>query len=274
MNSTLREVQLVQVEILKTIDYLCEKNQIKYSLHGGSLIGAVRHKGFIPWDDDLDICMSRSDYERFIAVWEKESPTGFILQNKENTPEFTQSFTKIRKDHTSFIQFDWEKGLYHTGIFVDVFPIDRVPSNRIAKYCFYWNYLKYQLYTRGHIPSDASLLIKAVSGFLLRITPKQMIPHKRENLLKKVTKYNVDDSLDTVSAEVLWTMRINLPNNLTKEYTKLMFEGQEFMCFSQWDEYLRRTYGDYMKLPPVEERTWTHHPIIIDFEHNYEELNG
>ena len=100
MDTQLRRLQLMQLEILKVIDTICQKHQIAYSLYGGTLLGAIRHKGFIPWDDDLDICMSRTEYERFLRVWEEEKPQGYLIQNKENTPSFTQSFTKIRKEHT------------------------------------------------------------------------------------------------------------------------------------------------------------------------------
>ena len=104
MDNTLRQLQLTQLSILKVIDKLCRKWEIRYSLYAGTLLGAVRHSGFIPWDDDLDICMAREEYDRFLAAWEKEPPEGYLLQNKKNTPAFTQSFTKIRKDHTAFLQ--------------------------------------------------------------------------------------------------------------------------------------------------------------------------
>ena len=103
MDNQLRKLQLTQLGILKDVDSFCKKYGIRYSLYGGTLIGAVRHQGFIPWDDDLDICMARDDYNKFIELWESIKPNGYILQNKDNTPLFTQSFTKIRKEHTTFL---------------------------------------------------------------------------------------------------------------------------------------------------------------------------
>ena len=122
-NHVLRRLQLTQLEILKVFDQFCRQNDLKYSLYAGSLLGAVRHKAFIPWDDDLDVCMSRNEYESFIKLWKKAPPPGYILQNKENTPSFCQSFSKIRKDHTTFLQEKREGEKYHTGIFLDVFPL-------------------------------------------------------------------------------------------------------------------------------------------------------
>ena len=103
-NYILRRLQLTELEILKVVDKVCRDNKIDYSLYAGTLLGAVRHKGFIPWDDDLDICLTRENYNRFIKIWNANPPKGYILQNKENTPDFSQTFTKIRKDNTAFFQ--------------------------------------------------------------------------------------------------------------------------------------------------------------------------
>ncbi len=112
---TQRKLWDIQLEILDVIDLICRKNGLRYSLYAGSLLGAVRHQGYIPWDDDLDICMPREDYERFLDIWKDKDHPGYIMQNKHNTPSFTQSFTKIRKDHTTFLQYEWEK--------IDIIPV-------------------------------------------------------------------------------------------------------------------------------------------------------
>ena len=112
-----------ELDILKAFDSYCRKYGLKYSLAYGTMLGAVRHKGFIPWDDDVDVMMPYEDYEKFIKNWEKDGPEGFILQNKETNWDFTQNFTKIRKDKTTFLQTEWERNVsYHIGIFIDVFP--------------------------------------------------------------------------------------------------------------------------------------------------------
>lgn len=269
----LRKLQLTQLEMLKIVDRVCQKNGIQYSLYAGTLLGAVRHRGFIPWDDDLDICMSRDNYNRFIQVWEAEHVEGYLLQNKENSPHFSQSFTKIRKKCTTFLQNKSEVGQYHTGIFIDIFPIDRIPNGTLSRYLFYWDCMQYQLFTREFVPQQYGRINKAGSTVLLALTPPSKRKQKREKLLAKITSYNANKNLETVAIETVSSIRKSYSPNLTEQYTTIPFEDGEFMCFADWDDHLHRKFGNYMQLPPESERTWKHHPILIDFEHNYEELD-
>ena len=272
MEDKLRTLQLTQLEMLKTFDCFCREHNLHYSLYAGTMLGAIRHKAFIPWDDDLDVCMSREEYNRFIELWQASPKQDYILQNKENTLNFTQSFTKLRKDHSTFLQSEDEIGAYHTGIFIDIFPIDRIPSGKILRLIFKWNCMKYQLLTREHVPPKSGAVVRFACSLILFCIPKKRRPTVREKLLRKITQYNKDQSLETIAIEVMSTINRPLAADMLDNYTYVHFEDGEYMCFSGWDEYLRVEYGDYMQLPPEEERVWTHHPILIDFEHNYEEL--
>lgn len=272
METMLRQLQLTQLEILSVFDQFCRAHDLKYSLYAGSLLGAVRHKGFIPWDDDLDVCMLRVDYERLLSLWEQDRPEGFVLQNKENSPAFSQSFTKIRKDHTTFLQDETEAERYHTGIFLDVFPIDRIPNGKLNRLIFKWNCMKYQLLTREFVPPKESAVVRLGSSMMLAFYPKRSRAATRQKLLKKITKYNDRFDLETVAIETMASLRKPFAADMADAYVDLPFEDGAFMCFAGWDDHLRRKFGDYMQLPPMEERAWKHHPIVIDFEHNYEEL--
>ena len=272
MDSVLHKLQSVQVEILSVIDRFCREHKISYSLYAGTLLGAIRHQGFIPWDDDLDICMERSEYDRFLEAWNHSHPAGYLLQNKDNTPSFTQSFSKIRKEHTTFLQYDWEAGRYHTGIFVDIFPLDRMPDGKLKKDLFLWRCMQYQLLTREFIPPKGSGLEKAVSRLILAAVPAGRRTERRRRLLQLIAR-DRDPMHHTVGIELLSTMKTPLPADLFDHYELLAFEDGRYPCFSHWKEYLVAKFGDYMTLPPEEERTWRHHPIILDFEHDYEELS-
>jgi len=273
MDNKLRQLQLTQLELLKIFDRVCRKYDIKYSLYAGSLLGAVRHQGFIPWDDDLDVCMARSEYDRFIQAWEQEPPEGYVLQNKENAPDFWQSFSKIRKDHTTFMMYETEKGKFHTGIFLDIFPIDRIPNGKLNRMMFKWHCMKYQLLTREFVPPLSGTVVRLGSKVILACIPKFRREAVRQKTLKKLTRYNDQKDLETIAIETMASIRKPFAADMLDEYVYLPFEDGEFMCFAGWEDHLRRKFGDYMQLPPEEERAWRHHPIILDFEHNFEELS-
>lgn len=274
MEEKLRPLRQTMLEILKVFDKFCREHDLKYSLYAGSLLGAVRHQGFIPWDDDLDVCMERPEYERFLTLWTQSPPEGYVLQNKENSPEFWQSFTKIRKDHTTFLQEQREAGKYHTGIFLDVFPLDRVPEGRMERALFQWHCMKYQLLTREFVPPKAGKPVRLGSLAILACTPKKNREAVRQKTLKKITAYAPRRDLELVDMATVEAMRVQYSPDMADSYVELPFEDGQFSCFAGWDDHLRRKFGEYMQLPPEEDRAWRHHPLIIDFTHNYEELTG
>ncbi len=272
MSDKLRKLQLLDLEILKVIDAFCKKYNIHYSLYAGSLLGAVRHQGFIPWDDDLDIFMTRHEYDRFIKLWCQIKPEGYVLQNKEIDVDFTQSFTKIRKDHTTFLQFESERGKYHTGIFVDVFPIDRIPKGKLQRIVFRIDCMLYQLYTREYIPPAAGKGVKICSAILLKLSNREGIQKRRKWHFNRIIRYNKNHELPMICIETMETLKQTLPKSLMDKFIKLKFEDMEAMCIEEWDTYLNIQYGDYMKLPPEKERVWGHHPLVLDFEKNLNEI--
>lgn len=272
MDDQLRRLQLTQLEILKIFDRFCLEQGLKYSLYAGSLLGAVRHQGFIPWDDDLDVCMSRADYDRFIELWSEHPVDGYVLQNKENSRYFDQSFTKLRKDHTMFLQDEGEIGNHHTGIFLDIFPVDRIPNGKWNRAVFKFRCMVYQLMTREFVPPKGNPVVKLGSGVILACVPKPLRPKLRNRMLKQITKHNADSALECIFIETMASLGKSYSPALTDAYVELPFEDGAFLCFESWHEYLTGKYGDYMLLPPEEDRAWKHHPIVIDFEHNLEEL--
>ena len=272
MENELRRLQLTQLEILKVVNRFCLENAIPYYLCGGTLLGAVRHRGFIPWDDDLDICMPRDAYDRFISAWRENGSEGYILQNKEDTPSFTQSFTKVRKEHTTFLQEESERGRYHTGIFIDIFPIDRAPAGNVRKLFFYGQCMLYQLFTREFIPPKAGKATRLGSALLLGLVRGEKRKRAREGLLKSLKRYDNDTTFQTVLFDTVIRMKQFYPADFFDNSVMLEFEGGAYPAMPRWDEYLTTLFGDYMTLPPESERTWKHHPIILDFEHDYGEL--
>ena len=123
-----------ELDILEKIIKICEENDIKYSLCGGSLLGAIRHKGFIPWDDDIDVCMKREDYSKFLTIAEKELSYPYFVQYSKTEKMYTRGHAQIRNSETTAIlkveTTSYGKNNYNKGIFVDIFPLDNVPDNR------------------------------------------------------------------------------------------------------------------------------------------------
>ena len=263
----------VEQEILDVVVDVCDKNNLKYSLAYGTLLGAVRHKGFIPWDDDIDIMMPREDYEKLREIWNNVAPKGYILQERHTDLDYPNNFIKIRKDHTTFIQSDYDKkASYHKGIFIDIFPTDKVAKGTIRrKIQFIW-FAIYSLYVRGYGSGT-----KGFIGIVERIFLK--LPRKRQVSIcncaeKKMCSWNHIDKSPNVVFCTIDNSKMYYPDDLFAEFTTVEFNGKKYKSFKKYEQMLKVRYGDYMKLPPKEERVWSHHPLLIDFERNYEEIVG
>lgn len=270
IDELLPRVKNTELEILCTIDEFCKKNNINYSLAYGTLIGAVRHKGFIPWDDDIDLWMSRNDYNKFIELWLQNPVDGYVLQNTDLDPDFTQNFTKIRKDNTAFIQSEEEKQRrYHKGIFVDIFPLDRVSETKAGKIKQKIYAALTMLFYRKFSPPNERGLKKAASEFILHIVPRSKYDDLRKHFERRYLSLCGDSSCQLISNSTFDSLSKYYDSDLMDSFVELQFECKNFSAVSKWDHALKVEYGDYMKLPDKKEQVWKHNPIYIDFEHNY-----
>ena len=267
----LRKVQEVELEILNVVHQVCVENHLKYSLAYGTLIGAVRHQGFIPWDDDIDICMPREDYDKFLKIWSQYNFKDYILQNIETDEDFTQNFTKIRKNHTTFLQPKEEQYKYHKGFFIDIFPGDRVPDSKIKQQFQFFNMAVNLLYSRKFKSGSSSKIISIVENILF-LFPKSFQKKYRKVSENIVKKFNFNSKLRYVFASTIGDAKIYYPSDIFENLVLTNFEGSQFYIFKDYDNCLRIQYGDYMQFPPEKERVWTHTPQIIDFHRNYEEI--
>ena len=265
----LRKVQLKQLEILNKIDRFCKENSINYSIAYGTMLGAVRHGGFIPWDDDMDICMLRSDYDKFLSLWHDDD--NFILQNHTTNSDFTQTFSKIRMKNTAFVQENDLNKSYHKGIFVDIFPFDRKADGYLNQKLQIIDVMLYQLYFRGYVPENNGIILKLGSTFLLKIHKKNNYNKLAEKHLKRIKKYNTNRELLLFDTCTFSDMKKSYDKDLFENLTEIEFDGYSFSVIKDYEKFLKICYGDYMKLPPKDEQTWYHHPIFISFDREYEE---
>lgn len=264
-------VKTIEQGILDVFHKICEENHLKYSLAYGTLIGAVRHKGFIPWDDDIDIMMPREDYERLLLIWDTVAPEGYLLQEYKKDLDYINNFAKIRKDHTTFLQFEMERNRkYHKGIFIDIFPFDNVAKGEISKKIQYIACAVNLLYSRG-FPSGESGLIGVIEKILLK-APNKIYPKLREAAEKIIKRWNNRKSGQIFSPVTIQSCKVYYPAETFQTLILMEFNGKKYHAISLYDECLKLEYGDYMKLPSKEERVWKHRPILVNLEHNYEEL--
>ncbi len=272
ITSQIEHVWSAEQEILDVIHAFCKKHNLRYSLAYGTLLGAVRHHGFIPWDDDIDLIMPREDYSKLIQLWSQEVPSKYLLLNYYNAQDYTNNFTKIVKDHTTFLQSETQRSKhYHKGIFVDIFPADRIAPGRITGVMQYIACAVNLLYTREYTSGTGGLI--GLTERILLGLPKAWHLPLRNFAEKQMCRWNGHANTAYIVPCTIRGCKHYYPSDSFDKISSVEFNSKSYCAFKDPDKILRTVYGDYMQLPPEEERVWHHHPILIDFEHNYEELS-
>lgn len=260
----LQKLHNVQVEILNEIVRICNENDIQYYLDGGTCLGAVRHKGFIPWDDDLDIAMMRKDYDKFKRIAPKELDKKYRLDSEFTNDNYWLTFIKVRKKGTLFAEKALEGKNVAKEIYVDIFPIDNVSSNGFTYRltAVVTRMLTDAIRYKSGINEDIKLCrrplcVKIFSlfnlKFLHKIYNKIAALNKNDN-----SKYVAGFSTAYTYDRAIFERRTMLP------FKKYDFEGKKYYGPNDCDKYLTIIYGDYMKLPKKEDRV-THNAVKIFF---------
>ncbi len=253
--NVLAQLHNVHLEMLDEIDRLCTKHNLSYWLDSGSALGAIRHKGFIPWDDDVDIGMMREDYDKFIAIAKKEMSKDYIIQDNSVEPEYNNFHIKIRKLNTIFPQ-SYNSEYKYQGIQLDIFPFDYVPDNsektikeceRLQKYRSF-----YYMTARTKLSKNP---IKRLVQMAIKIIPPSVHRNRLERLLQK---YNTAPT-DYVTSHTYRMQRKKVRVFKTEDLIptkRVKFEDREYSIMNNPDEYLKIMYGDYMTLPPEDKRIY------------------
>ena len=263
------EVQEIIWQIMKEILPVIEKYNLKYFILGGTLLGAVRHGGFIPWDDDLDIIMLRPEYERFLALTPDELGGAYYLQ-REFSEHWPMFFTKLRRNGTACIErYIPRDPLTHQGIYIDIFPCDNLsdaPAKRGRQFLASKAVIARALYQRGYLTDNPG---KKLAMQLSRCLPEEALwayaVDKREPESQMVHSF--------FGASSRYEKSI-YPRKWFKETVLLPFEDGQFPVSAHYDELLTTLYGDYMTPTPVEKRGQKVHAEIVDLEQSYTEYIG
>ncbi len=257
----IKKLQKIEIEMLIEFDRICKKYNLKYVLAGGSCIGAIRHNGFIPWDDDIDIHMYRKDYKKFIEIQKKELDNKYYFQSFETDEDFASPFGKIRRKNSIYAEWISNIDKNKQGIWIDIFPCDNISNNEIImKYYFikvfilkmmYSNKLGNQSFSDSKIKNFILKLIKWASFFISTNKCKK-------KLYKNMTKFNNQKTNKIICYGGRYLLREILPNNYIENRILHKFEEYEFYITKNYDNYLSFVYGNYMELPPKEKRCSEH----------------
>lgn len=260
---SINELKPLQLEILETVDSFCRKNGIRYSLCGGTLLGAIRHKGYIPWDDDIDIMMPRPDYERFHDEFNKSSDNSFKMVSAYNNNEFFLPFGKVVNTRT-FLKERYDRPISEMGLNIDIFPIDGLPSDKEERE-HYWKKVKIEKYISTCLYQKKNKKEHGIKKILRQFLFTIFKVHKGNYFsLKLHARAKLFDFSrgDLIANSIFgYGKKEEMPANLFSSFVDVDFEGRKFCAIADWKTYLSTIFGDYMKLPPKEEQVAKH-----DFE--------
>ena len=269
----MEDVRAVEQSILDDVSRICEENGLRYSLTYGTLLGAVRHGGFIPWDDDVDISMPREDYDKLMELWPKLAPQHLILDRCDLDPENHNVFSKIRMDHTTFLQqSDVERDAsHHKGIFIDIFPADRVPERKSARFLQYIDFSLMLLFNRGH-RSGSNGIVAFGECILLKLVPRRRYFSVSQFFAKRGRRWNGNPGGNIIFPVTIRDCKRYYPADLYEGLQMIPFQGKAYSAYRNAGCFLATRYGNFMQLPPKEEQVWKHPPLLVDYTRNYEEL--
>lgn len=267
---TVKDVQNKILEVMKFIDKVCRKNNITYYIMGGTALGAVRHGGFIPWDDDLDIFMTPDQYQKFKKIFEELNSDKYVLQEWKTISKYLE-YAKIRINGTTFIEenFKDRKDMHH-GIYVDIMILHKVPNNKFIQYLVYLESKFVTLYALSQRNWKPKNKIQMFVVNLLKIMPCKLMTNI---FYKRIYKY---DSMQKNYKYSYWITPAKFKNGLfEKEFFEspidIKFEDTVLLGSKQIKNYLKYRYGDYMKLPSKEQQKAAVHAYIFDVDKDYKE---
>lgn len=265
-----KKIWAIELDLLNELIRVCDKHHIKVTLFAGTLLGAIRHKGMIPWDDDIDVALTREEYEKLCKVAPREFRHPYFFQNNESDPQYLFGYSRLRNSLTTGYIVGYDSLNYNNGIYIDIFVLDGYIEDE--------SLLKKQLRKKSHLETIAELykrnifshkilkriikktLIILISPILFKLVNYRKLTIKYEETLKRYNNKTHRVSLITHNYDFIRRYWCNKED--FSEITHVPFENIMVPAPVKYDAMLKHMYGDYMKFPPVEKRGAWHEGVL------------
>lgn len=273
----LKKIQKKSLEMALYFKQFCEENHLLFYFCGGCCIGTVRHGGFIPWDDDVDVFMPRRDYEILKRIWKKRADTTrYAMENSDAYHIDHNLFLNIRDNTTTFIRpYQTDLDISH-GLILDVLPLDGCPSGKFRRKLQLLWAMVYSVYRSQLVPENHGPLMKLAGKLALAVVSSQKMRYRIWRLAERqMTKYRMEDcEYVTELCAGPHYMKNRYPREAFDKAVWRKFEGYDMPIPQGYDAYLRTAFGDYMKLPPKEKQVAHHDVVVCDLDNSYKKYKG
>lgn len=266
------------LDILKHFISTCEQSGLRYSACGGTCIGALRHQGFIPWDDDLDVFMPRPDYEKLWQIYDNSKEPKFKLCRTTSEKNYHHRVMQMVDVDTTFINRRSQNEDIEHGVYIDIIPLDACPSSPLKRASQIINSVLFSVYNIQNLPEfNGGRIMRTAVGLLLKLVKD---PKKRvrvwQKAEKKMLKCDWNSGVKIVELTTNFKALIHpYPQEWFSDWKrKEHFEDIEIVVANGAESYLTQFFGDYMQLPPVEDRHPRHNTVLIDLENSYRKYRG
>lgn len=257
----LEQLKQTEMELLRHFITVCEQLGLTYYVLGGTMLGAVRHQGFIPWDDDIDVGMLRKDYEILLQQGQALLPEGIFLQTFETDPQYPANFAKLRNSHTTFVEASVRNRNINHGVYIDIFPLDYYPQRRQR-----WFSIKKELLSL-RISTTFTVSGMKPTTKLVRLFTRLLYPTVRGALRKREKLFKSVRSGSRIANHCgAWGVKEIVPAQWYGSGAPMAFEDLTVTVPKDYHSWLTQVYGDYMQLPPEEKRI-PHH-FVAEFDLN------